>query len=76
MSGVGAVRIEGQILAQVSRLPAMQADDKAVGAGVAQVHEAPAVHGHEDGPEVGARGQEDDHAAAEVEVVERFEQPL
>ena len=38
--------------------------------------EPPAVHGDEEGPEVGARRQEDDDAAAEVEVVERLEQPL
>ena len=45
-------------------------------AGLAQVEDPPAVHGEEDGPEVGPGGQEDDDAAAEVEVVEGLEQPL
>lgn len=76
VSGVGAVRIKGKVLAQVAWLPAMQFEAEAVGTGVAQIDESPAVHGHEDGTEVGARRQEDDHAAAEVEVVQSLEQPL
>ena len=38
--------------------------------------ESPAVHGHEEGPEVSAGRQENDDAAAKVEVVQRLEQSL